>query len=171
MTCPGDLLSAYVDGELDHPTRERVQSHLLECQACRRESEVLRALKLQLSWAQTESPVPPDELTARLMALEVPDMDPAARTAPVEVRTSSIRPRRVRPDGQFRGPSGPAGRRRRRRLTGGVLVGLILATAFAVGGPATPRETTVPVDPAADAFLVDFLGTSADPTTVTTSAP
>lgn len=163
MNCPGDLLSALVDGELDHTTRERVQRHLLGCTPCRREAEVLRALKLQLSWAQVESPVPPDELTARLMAMAVPGMDPAARTAPLPVRPAS-----VRPAGHPRGPVGPAGRRRRRRVTGGALVALGLTTAFLLGGPAAARETTVPVDPTAEVFLIDFMSTTVDPMVVTT---
>lgn len=37
MTHPGDLLSAYLDAELDHATRAEVAAHLQECPECRTE--------------------------------------------------------------------------------------------------------------------------------------
>ncbi len=160
MNCPGDLLSGLVDGELDHPTRERVHSHLLECTPCRREVEVLRALKLQLSWARVETPVPPDELTARLMAMVVPGMDPAARQAPVRVR-----PADGRPAGRATDTAGPGRRtplRLRRRTTSGALLALGLTAAFVLGGPASARETQVPMDPGSESFVADFVSTTVD---------
>ena len=161
MSCPGDLLSGLVDGELDHATRERVHGHLLDCTPCRRELEVLRALKLQLSWASVETPLPPDELTARLMAMVVPGMDPAARATPVTVRPISVRPA-GRPSGSSR-PQSPQRTRVRRRTVGASLVALGLSAAFVLGGPATNRETVVPLDPGADAFVTDFVSTTVSP--------
>jgi hypothetical protein len=38
-----DRLSAYIDGELDPPAAERLESHLAECERCRLELEQLRA--------------------------------------------------------------------------------------------------------------------------------
>ena len=167
MSCPGDLLSGLVDGELDHASRERVQSHLLDCTPCRREVEVLRALKLQLSWASVETPVPPDELTARLMAMVVPGMDPAHRAAPVTVRPSSVRPagRAAAAVGPGRGPR----RRLRRRTTGGALLALGLTAAFVLGGPASARDSSVPLDPTTDSFVTDFVSTTVDAPVMTTS--
>jgi len=159
MSCPGDRLSGLVDGELDHATRERVHAHLLDCTPCRREVEVLRALKLQLSWARVETPVPPDELTARLMAMVVPDMDPAARKAPIRVRPANGRP--ANRTSAYSGP-GRRARRLRRRTTSGALLALGLVAAFVIGGPASARETQVPVDPASDSFIADFMSTTVD---------
>ncbi|MEO6203906.1 MAG: zf-HC2 domain-containing protein [Mycobacteriales bacterium] len=160
MSCPGDLLSGLVDGELDHATRERVHSHLLECTPCRREVEVLRALKLQLSWASVETPVPPDELTARLMAMVVPGLDPSARKPPVRVRPATGRPA-GRPDDRV-GPGRPSRLRLRRRATSGALLAAGLTAAFVLGGPASARPTQVPVDPASDSFIADFVSTTVD---------
>ncbi len=38
-----DRLSAYIDGELDPPAAQRLESHLAECERCRLELEQLRA--------------------------------------------------------------------------------------------------------------------------------
>ncbi len=38
-----DQLSAYIDGELDSPAAQRLESHLAECERCRLELEQLRA--------------------------------------------------------------------------------------------------------------------------------
>jgi len=90
MSCPGDLLSGLVDGELDHPTRERVLSHLLACLACSAEVQSLRALKTRLSWAGAETPLPSAALTDRLRRMAVPGIEPVARPGPISASATLI---------------------------------------------------------------------------------
>ncbi|TWF98076.1 zf-HC2 domain-containing protein [Kitasatospora viridis] len=74
----GDRLSAYLDGELGHDARERVQAHLATCALCLAEAEAARSVKQLLRG--TEPPGPSGALMARLMAVAaLPDDD---RTAP-----------------------------------------------------------------------------------------
>ncbi|MHA6762743.1 anti-sigma factor family protein [Streptacidiphilus sp. PAMC 29251] len=51
----GDRLAAFVDGELDHDARERVQSHLATCDGCLARAEDERRVKSRVSAA-----LPPD---------------------------------------------------------------------------------------------------------------
>jgi len=83
----GDRLSAYLDGELGHDSRERVQSHLATCPECLAEAEASRAVKQVLH--RTAPPGPSDMLMARLLAVAaLPDDDqnhpggPGAQIAP-----------------------------------------------------------------------------------------
>nr|WP_202517857.1 zf-HC2 domain-containing protein [Streptomyces sp. SID685] len=63
----GDRLSALVDGELGHDTRERVLAHLATCARCKAEADAQRALK---SVFATAAPPPPSaSLLARLQGL------------------------------------------------------------------------------------------------------
>jgi anti-sigma factor RsiW len=150
-TCPGDLLSGLIDGELDHATRERVLSHLMSCAACHLEVESLRALKSRLAWAGAETPVPSERLTARLLHLQVPGVSPAPR-----IRTGAMRPVSVRPAGRPASSARPRRRRLRRRTVGG-LVALGLSAAFVLGGQSSPSGAGVPIDPATDQFVVDYV--------------
>ncbi|MGW4384346.1 anti-sigma factor family protein [Kitasatospora sp. NPDC004531] len=63
----GDRLSAYLDGELGHDARERVQAHLATCPDCLAEAEDARAVKRALSSAAL--PGPSGALMARLLAV------------------------------------------------------------------------------------------------------
>ena len=153
MSCPGDILSGLVDGELDHDTRERVLSHLLLCPPCRAEVDALRALKTRLSWAGAETPVPSEALTQRLLGLMVPGVEPMAR-----VPAGTVRPVSVRPAGRGSASSRPRRTARvRRRTVGGCLVALGLSAAFVLGGPASARDNELQVDPGTDAFVTDFV--------------
>src|SRR3954449_12869325 len=117
MSCPGDLLSGLVDGELDHGTRERVLSHLLACPACHAEVEGLRALKSRLAWTGAETPVPDDAFTARLLRIAVPGVEPGhVRNRP------SVPPVNVRPAGRPAAGARPRTSRRLRKRTVGTLV-------------------------------------------------
>ncbi|MFN2524403.1 MAG: anti-sigma factor [Mycobacteriales bacterium] len=156
MSCPGDLLSGLVDGELDHAARERVLSHLLACPPCSTEVQALRALKTRLSWAGAETPVPSDALTARLLGLVVPGIEPAQRRSP-----GTVRPVTVRPAGRAGAP-GPRSRRVRRRTVGSCLVALGLTTAFVLGGQTPARQNEVKVDPTTDVFVADFADVTTD---------
>jgi anti-sigma factor RsiW len=63
----GDRMAAFVDGELDHDARERVQSHLASCAACLARAEEERRLKSRL--AAATPPDPSALLLSRLMAI------------------------------------------------------------------------------------------------------
>jgi anti-sigma factor RsiW len=152
VSCPGDLLSGLVDGELDDETRERVLTHLLDCVPCRTEVDSLRMLKTRLSWAGAETPLPSGALAHRLLGLVAPGVEPLQR-----VPVGSARPVSVRPPARAAARARPRSASRvRRRTVGGALVALGLSAAFALGGPAS-RDSQVPVDPATDSFVVDFV--------------
>ncbi|MEW2129470.1 zf-HC2 domain-containing protein [Streptomyces sp. NPDC005435] len=63
----GDRLSALVDGELGHETRERVLAHLATCGRCKAEAEAQRRLKNV--FAQAAPPPPSESFLARLQGL------------------------------------------------------------------------------------------------------
>lgn len=63
----GDRLSALVDGELGHETRERVLAHLATCARCKAEADAQRALKNV--FAEAALPPPSASLLARLQGL------------------------------------------------------------------------------------------------------
>ncbi|AYN43620.1 zf-HC2 domain-containing protein [Streptomyces dangxiongensis] len=63
----GDRLSALVDGELGHETRERVLAHLATCARCKAEADAQRALKNV--FAEAAPPPPSASFLARLQGL------------------------------------------------------------------------------------------------------
>lgn len=63
----GDRLTAYLDGELGHDDRERVQAHLATCAGCLAEAEEGRSVKQLLT--RTDAPGPSGQLMARLLAV------------------------------------------------------------------------------------------------------
>ncbi|MER6362114.1 zf-HC2 domain-containing protein [Kitasatospora sp. NPDC001527] len=63
----GERLSAFLDGELGHDSRERVQAHLATCPQCLAEADEGRAVKHLLT--RTGTPGPSSALMARLMAV------------------------------------------------------------------------------------------------------
>ncbi|MDH6112659.1 anti-sigma factor RsiW [Kitasatospora sp. MAP12-15] len=66
----GERLTAYLDGELGHDARERVQSHLATCAQCLSEADEARAVKQLLS--ATEPAGPSALLMSRLLAVAAP---------------------------------------------------------------------------------------------------
>ncbi|WP_369183206.1 zf-HC2 domain-containing protein [Streptomyces sp. Y1] len=77
----GERLSAFVDGELGHDSRERVQAHLATCPQCLAEADEGRAVKHLLT--RTGTPGPSAGLMARLMAVaELPEDGPAGLDRP-----------------------------------------------------------------------------------------
>jgi hypothetical protein len=76
----GDRLGAFVDGELDHESRERVQAHLATCRECLAEAEDHRRLKDLLGG--TAGPSPTDLFTSRLMSIAAGDLDDPSSGAP-----------------------------------------------------------------------------------------
>ena len=154
MTHLGELAAALVDGELDHASRERAQRHLAHCAPCRVEVDAQRRLKASLG-GLAQLPAPPPDLTQRLLELSVPGTDrisagPLRPAGPV-----SLRPR-----------PGPAGRgprsrqRLRRRTAVGSTVAALGVVALALGSP--PSDTTTPVDPATDSFVVQHVDTTSE---------
>ncbi|MFB7123921.1 zf-HC2 domain-containing protein [Kitasatospora sp. NPDC056273] len=63
----GERLSAFLDGELGHDSRDRVQAHLATCPHCLAEVDEARAVKHMLT--RTGTPGPSSALMARLMAV------------------------------------------------------------------------------------------------------
>ncbi|MFD8716531.1 zf-HC2 domain-containing protein [Streptomyces sp. NPDC059629] len=63
----GDRLSALVDGELGHESRDRVLAHLATCARCKAEADAQRALKS--AFAQAAPPPPSESFLARLQGL------------------------------------------------------------------------------------------------------
>ncbi|MGW4896402.1 zf-HC2 domain-containing protein, partial [Kitasatospora sp. NPDC004240] len=76
----GERLSSFVDGELGHDSRDRVQAHLATCPQCLAEADEGRAVKHLLTNSGT--PGPSSALMARLLAVgalpdQLPDRPPA----------------------------------------------------------------------------------------------
>ena len=158
MSHLGDRVAALVDGQLDHPARERALAHVAHCPECRRDVEAQRAVKERLSTAPT--PQPPPATLAMLRSLAAPGgpVPPRARTMPrgplVPTLPPPGRPAATWPGRPRPGARGPANRRpggrplaRRARLaTAGALctAGLVLGAAFAVGG-SSPSTVVPPV--------------------------
>ncbi|WP_030929266.1 anti-sigma factor family protein [Streptomyces sp. NRRL S-646] len=63
----GDRLSALVDGELGHDSRERVLAHLATCARCKAEADAQRQLKNV--FAEAAPPPPSESFLARLQGL------------------------------------------------------------------------------------------------------
>ncbi|WP_037676259.1 anti-sigma factor [Streptomyces griseus] len=63
----GDRLSALVDGELGHDTRERVLAHVATCPKCKAEVDAQRRLKTV--FAEVAPPTPSESFLARLQGL------------------------------------------------------------------------------------------------------
>ncbi|WP_330459661.1 zf-HC2 domain-containing protein [Streptomyces sp. NBC_00820] len=63
----GDRLSALVDGELGHESRERVLAHLVTCNRCKAEADAQRRLKNV--FAEAAPPPPSESFLARLQGL------------------------------------------------------------------------------------------------------
>ncbi|WP_225838860.1 anti-sigma factor [Streptomyces sp. NK08204] len=63
----GDRLSALVDGELSHESRERVLAHLATCARCKAEADAQRRLKSV--FAKAAPPPPSESFLARLQGL------------------------------------------------------------------------------------------------------
>jgi anti-sigma factor RsiW len=64
----GDRLTALIDGELDHGTRDRILGHLAQCTDCRHEADAERRLKARLGGLA--EPLVPVELMLGLLSLD-----------------------------------------------------------------------------------------------------
>jgi anti-sigma factor RsiW len=155
--CLGDVLSALVDGELDHAARDRALSHLAGCAACRADVEDQRRLKARLAALHADAPSP--ELSSRLLALAVPGAEPWARPS-TPVRPVTVRSSRA-PGGAARPAAGPGRRLRRATAVGSSVVLAGLAAALVLGGRPAGGGST-PIDPGADVFVVEHVSTTGD---------
>ncbi|MET9022108.1 zf-HC2 domain-containing protein [Actinopolymorpha sp. NPDC004070] len=192
MTHDRAVLSALVDGELDHDARDQVLAHLAHCAECRDAVEAERRVKSLLSGMP--EPAASASLQAGLLALAEPAPafaeDPshrslgsgagattggAARTpvhtgVPVPVRAPRLGPPAAhRPPGQPgtrrpRRDGHPAGRSRR-RLTVGVAGAAAMATmtfVVAFAAGGQPKEPPVSVVPPVQRYAVDHAGSAAE---------
>jgi anti-sigma factor RsiW len=76
---PRDLLSAYLDGELDPATRQTIARHLEECARCRADVEGQRQVKRFLAPGAALAPPVPAGLGARVRARAFAGAAPSAR--------------------------------------------------------------------------------------------
>jgi hypothetical protein len=68
-----ELRSAFVDGALDNPDRERLLGHLVDCAHCRQDVEDLRAVRALLKQSQTDPSPTPSDLSHRLVSIAGPE--------------------------------------------------------------------------------------------------
>ncbi|ADB34491.1 hypothetical protein Kfla_5480 [Kribbella flavida DSM 17836] len=162
---PLDKLSAAVDGELDHDSRDRVLSHLVCCDSCRAEVEGQRRLKAQLS--ALAAPEPSDDLMQRLMGIPAFSLEPREEVRPVLTPTVAMSPQRSAFPAARTGATRPAARTTRSRRRTGVLgaagsaaaVASLLGTAFVLGDPARGGEQPPALQPPVASFSADHAAT------------
>lgn len=156
MQHPLDKLSAAVDGELDHNSRDKVLSHLVCCDSCRAEVEADRRLKAQL--AAVEGPEPSSDLMQRLLGVPSFSPEPREEVRPVVTPAISLSPQRSVFPAARTGATRPGSRTttRSRRRTGvlgaagsAAAVASLLGTAFVLGDPARQEQAPVLQPPAA----------------------
>jgi hypothetical protein len=136
MSHLGELLSAYLDGELDGAEQDKASAHLARCEECRAEAAGLRELKRQLGALGQASGEA--DIIQRLLPTPAGDFPagriPAGKTA---IRRPRMLPRPARGPGGSSGPArfGKIRHRRRLLMLGTVTIVMGLSTAaFSVGG-------------------------------------
>ncbi len=158
---PLDKLSAVVDGELDHDSRDRVLSHLVICDTCRSEVDAQRRLKSRL--AATPDPEPSLDLMQRLMGVSSFSTEPREEVRPVLTPAVSLFPQRsafpaARTDATRPGSRTNTRSRRRTGVLGAAgsaaAVASLLGTAFVLGDPAR-SEPPPALQPPVTSFSAD----------------
>jgi anti-sigma factor RsiW len=167
MSHLGELITAFLDGELTGAERDRVTGHLAGCARCRADTAELRELKNTLAALSGTPSDPAAGLTRRLLA--VPDgATHADLPAPADLRTPSAprpvpsrlrrhggRPGQPRRPGGIRAPrGGKASTGKRRYVVLGamsVVVG-IGAAAYSVGGSDTGGGTGPRITPPVELY-------------------
>jgi anti-sigma factor RsiW len=168
---PLDKLSAAVDGQLDHDSRDKVLSHLVGCDSCRAAVEAERQLKIRLGALGCYSPEPSTDLMERLLGVPAYSIEAREEVRPVLTPAMSLSPQRSAFSAARTGGSRPAARTTRSRRRTGVLgaagsaaaVASLLGTAFVIGDPAR-QEQAPPLQPPVSVFSAEHGG-------VTTSSP
>ncbi|WP_020385675.1 anti-sigma factor family protein [Kribbella catacumbae] len=166
---PLDKLSAVVDGELDHDSRDKVLSHLVGCDTCRGEVEAQRRLKARL--AAISEPEPSVDLMQRLMGVPSFSPEPREEIRPVLTPAFTLSPQRSAFPAARGGATRPAARtatRSRRRA--GVLgaagsaaaMASLLGTAFVLGDPARSEQPPA-LQPPVASFSADHAASAGTP--------
>ena len=145
---PLDKLSAVVDGELDHDSRDKVLSHLVGCDTCRSEVDAQRRLKARL--AATAAPDPSMDLMQRLMGVSSFGTEPREEIRPVLTPAAfTLMPQRsafpaARSDATRPGSRTAIRSRRRTGVLGAAgsaaAMASLLGTAFVLGDPARSEQ-------------------------------
>jgi anti-sigma factor RsiW len=167
---PLDKLSAAVDGELDHDSRDKVLSHLVGCDSCRSEVEAQRKLRARLTAVQ--APEPSLDLMQRLMGVPSFSPEPREEVRPVLTPAVSLFPQRSAFPAGRTGATGPGSRTTRARRRAGVLgaagsaaaVASLLGTAFVLGDPARQEQPPV-LQPPVASLAADHAGVNGTPYT------
>jgi hypothetical protein len=168
---PLDKLSAAVDGELDHDSRDKIFSHLVGCESCRAEADAQRRLKAQLG--TIGCPEPSGDLMQRLLGVPSFSTEPREEIRPVLTPAVGLSPARSAfPAARNRTTNRPAtqrpvarsGRSRRRGVMAGAAgsaaaVASLLGTAFVIGDPAQQQPPTL--QPPLNSFSADHASTTA----------
>ncbi len=158
---PLDKLSAVVDGELDHDSRDRVLGHLVICDTCRSEGDAQRLRKSRL--AATPDPEPSLDLMQRLMGVSSFSTEPREEVRPVLTPAVSLFPQRssfpaARTDATRPGSRNNTRSRRRTGVLGAAgsaaAVASLLGTAFVLGDPAR-SEPPPALQPPVASFSAD----------------
>jgi anti-sigma factor RsiW len=168
---PLDKLSAAVDGELDHDSRDRVLSHLVGCDSCRAQVEAERQLRIRLGALGCYTPEPSTDLMQQLLGVPSYSLEAREEVRPVLTPAVSLSPQRSAFSAARTGGSRPAARTTRSRRRAGVLgaagsaaaVASLLGTAFVIGDPARQEQPPL-LQPPVSSFSADHAG-------VTTSTP
>jgi len=167
---PLDKLSAVVDGELDHDSRDKVLSHLVSCDTCRSEVDAQRRLKARL--AAISEPEPSLDLMQRLMGVPSFSTEPREEVRPVLTPAAfTLSPQRSAFPAARNGATRPGTRtatRSRRRA--GVLgaagsaaaMASLLGTAFVLGDPARSEQPPALQAPVTS-FSADHAATAGTP--------
>lgn len=171
MSCLGELLTALVDGELDHDERDRALAHLAGCQECRAEADTLRRLKGRLRALASPPPEQAEALPPG-SAVDLPSVDfltklyamgehagqtgqtgRPARRAPARTprgvpKSVGSRPRDNRPTARA-GHAAAVARRlpRRRYLAVGAAAAVVFGltgASYAAGGEGDRRQPVMP---------------------------
>lgn len=142
MSHDTDRLSALVDGELDHDTRDRLLAHLTRCERCRAVVESERAVKATLQGLPEIGPSA--DLDQALLGLS----DTAGHAVPAAAATGSALSGSPSAFSRFPAtPRVPATHRRRVRygMVGGLsALGTVVAVAFASTGAPVRQEPDQP---------------------------
>lgn len=162
---PLDKLSAAVDGELDHDSRDKVLSHLVSCDSCRAEVDATRRLKARL--AAAEPLAPSDDLMQRLLGVPSFSTEPREEIRPVPTPAISLSPQRSAFPAARTGATRPGVRANRSRRRVGVLgaagsaavVASMLGTAFVLGDPARGEQPPM-LQPPVASFSAEHAATS-----------
>jgi negative regulator of sigma E activity/anti-sigma factor RsiW len=138
-----ELRSAFVDGALDNPDRERLLSHLVDCAHCRQDVEDLRAVRMLLKRSNSEPGPASSDLSSRLVSIAGPESIAPLWTRPF---------RRIQPSHPFRTGGLPSHRRivKLRIAAATMALGATVTAIGIIGYAAAPRLAAID-DPTAEA--------------------